>query len=218
MTRGLVFCLSVLIMIQSQSVAEKPKPVQLGSNNRRVERAESRPDLAMRFADVARLKIASRKSTYNFGEMITLDIALLNTSSQPLFFRKPSELRITALNAVDQRVAVQLYGVSDRAVVPASFVRLAPGEIIVHSFQLLAGCDRRAFAQVALTKDDDLTVFESGLFLNWGDACLQTTRPETYNLFVEVKNDFVLLTSRIGKIRTAVGTLKSNSLEMKVGY
>ena len=217
MIRGLVFCLLGLIIIHSGSVDSKAKPSQVGDRNKSVERAESHPNLTVKFDGVAQLKLASRKSTFHLGEMITLDIALLNASSRSLFFRKLSELQVKAVNSAGQPLMVQAYGVADRALVPGSFVRLAPGEIIVHSFQLLAGCDKRAFAQIASTKDDDLTVFKNGLFLSWGDACLPITQPDTYTFSVETKNDFVLLSPRTGNVRTAVGTIKSNSLEMIIG-
>lgn len=82
----------------------------------------------------------------------------------------------------------------------------------MRSFQLLAGCDKRAFAQFASNETDDLTVFKRGLFLNWGDACLPNTQSETYTVSVQIKNDFILLTQRKEKVKTAVGTIKSNSL------
>ena len=206
----------MILTIHCGSATSKPKPNQISFGNKRVERAEVRPDLAVPFDGVAQLKIVTRKPAFHLSEMITLDIALLNASSRPLFFRNLSEPQIKAQNPAGQTIAIQEYGVADRALVPASFVRLAPGEIIVRSFQLLAGCDRRAFAQIAPTDDNDLTVFKNGLFLNWGDACVPIAQPDTYTIFIEFKNDFVLSPSRIRKVMTAVGKIKSNSLEIRI--
>ena len=197
-------------------MAGKPNVSQTNKGDKRVADAESNPGHAVQLSDVAQLKIAARKSNFHVGEMITLDIALLNATTRPLFFRELSTLQIKAQNSAGQPLRVQDYIVADRAIVPGSFVRLLPNEIILRSVQLLAGCDKRAFAQFASPEDDDLTIFKSGLFLNWGDACLHFTKPETYTLSVEIKNDFVLLTRRLGNVRTAVGTIKSNSLEIKI--
>src|ERR1041384_1626897 len=159
MIRGVLLCFVGLLLIESRLFAGQTKPRKLNDSDAKVERSDSRPDLAAKFDDVAQLKIASRKSLFHVGEMITIDIALLNTSSQPLFFRKPVEMHINVVTGTGQQMIVQEYVVIDRAIVPASFVRLSPGEIIVNSFQLLAGCDKRAFAQIASTADEDRTVF-----------------------------------------------------------
>lgn len=210
--RALFLCLSGLMIFQSGSVAEQGKTRNLRNVPPRVERSDIRPDLAIKFQDVAQLKIGSRKSMFHMGEMITIDIALLNTSPQPLFFRKLSDLDINATSSAGQKMTVQRYGVPERAMVPAAFVRLSPGEIVVNSFQLLVGCDRRAFTQTS--GEDDRTVFDRGLFLNWGDACLPNPESETYMLSIKLRNNFVVLPSRTEKLRSAVGTINSNSLEI----
>jgi len=80
----------------------------------------------------------------------------------------------------------------------------------------LAGCDKHAFAQVSSAEDNDLTAFKNGSFLNWGDACLPITQPDVYTFSVEINNDFVVIPSPPRKLRTAVGRIESNSLEIKV--
>ncbi len=215
MKRILSIWLLGMIWVQGESIVGKPTVNQTSKGDTRVARAETSPSRAVQLGDVAQLKIAARKSTFDVGEMITLDIALLNASSHPVFFRKLSDLQIKAQNSAGQPLMVQYYVVADRALVPSSFVRLLPNEITLRSVHLLAGCDKRAFAQLDSAQYDDLAVFKSGLFLNWGDACLQVTKPETYTISIEVKNDFVLLSPRKGRVRTAVGKIKSNSLEIE---
>jgi hypothetical protein len=216
MRAKLAVCLVGLILIQCELVVGQGKLKGMGNAKSPIDRAESRPDLATKLTDVAQLKIASRKTNFHLGEMITLDVALLNTSRRPTFFRRLSELRIKALSHDGQALTVQEYGIADRALVPARFVRVLPGEISVHSFQLLVGCDKRAFAQFASTESDDLSIFQNGSFLNWGDACLATTQPQTFTVFVEVDNEFVLVQSQAGRGRTAVGKTRSNTLEMTI--
>lgn len=214
MIRTLFIFFLALIVVQSGSVLGKAQTKRPTNNGQRVERADSRPDLAAAFDDVAQLKIVARKPNYHIGEMITLDIALINRSSRQLFVRKLSEVQVNVRNSTGKSITVQTYVVADRALVPSSFVRLPANEMSLHSFQLLVGCDKRAFSQTA--EDDELTIFKNGLFLNWGDACLHSTTPETYTFSVEFKNNAVLVSSRMKDIRTAVGTIKSNSLEIKV--
>lgn len=216
MNRVIVVCFLGLIMTCSGSVIGNPSINQLGNGNKKVARAESHPDLVVQISRVAQIKAVTRKSSFHLSEMVTLDIALLNTSSRPIFFRKLSDLRVKAQNAAGQQLTVQGYGVADRALVPDSFVLLPPGEIIVRSYYLLAGCDKRAFAQVSSAEDNDLTAFKNGSFLNWGDACLPITQPDIYTFSVEINNDFVVIPSPPGKLRTAVGRIESNSLEIKV--
>ena len=119
-------------------------------------------------------------------------------------------------NPGGQKTMVQAYGVAERAVIPASFVPLPPGEIIVHSFQLLPGCDKRAFAQIASSEENDRAVFNRGSFLSWGDACLPSPQPQTYTLSFELKNNFVLLPLGRRDLRSAVGTIGSNSLNITI--
>lgn len=216
MVRQFFVCLLAVIVIQIASV-HRATLGQPSDNGKRVKRAETRPDLAIQLENVAQVKIATRKTNFQIGEMITLDVALLNTSGRPLFFRKLSEVRLNALNDAGLSVSAQEYGVADRALVPARFVRLSPGEMSVHSFSLLAGCDERAFAQFASSETSDRSVFNNGLFLNWGDACLRTRTPGTYAVTAEIENTFVLVPSRTKDAKTAVGKIRSNSLKISLG-
>jgi len=204
-------------MIHTRSLTSNRTVGQIPGENQKVERAESHPTLTVRFDEVTQLKIATRKTNFHLGEMITVDIALLNASSRPLFFRKLSnDVEIKVRNATGQIVTVQKYGVADRALVPSSFVRVLPNEIVVRSFQLLAGCDKRAFAELGSSESSDLVTFRKSLFLNWGDACLPDVQAGTYNISAEITNDFVLYPSLRGSTKTAVGKTNSNSLDIEV--
>lgn len=215
MNRKLSICL-LLIMAHVGALFSAPRASQPENNYQRVERAKARPDLAAQLDGVAELKIATRKSTFHVGEMITLDVALLNTSTQPLFFRKLSDLRIKAQTAAGEQMYIQSYGVADRVIIPDSFTLLSQNEVLLHSFQLLAGCDKRAFNQMQSANKDNLTLFKNNLFLNWGDACLTAALPGTYIFSVEAINEHVLIAPRVRKTKTAVGKLSSNQLEITI--
>src|ERR1043165_2440370 len=51
---------------------------------------KERPKLAVDLTQVAKFKLSSRKAAYRFGELISLDMAMLNVSGEPLFFDNPS--------------------------------------------------------------------------------------------------------------------------------
>src|SRR5262245_29970443 len=51
-------------------------------------RVKDRPELGVDIGTVATFKIASRKKIYHLGEMVNIDLALLNTSDQPIFFQR----------------------------------------------------------------------------------------------------------------------------------
>jgi hypothetical protein len=214
MIRTLVIFFLASIVIQSGSVPGKSQARRQTNNGQSVERADSHRHLAATFADVAKLKIVARKTNYHVGEMITVDIALLSTSSRPLLVPRLSEVRFSIRNSGGQSIAVQGYGVADRALVPSAFVRLPPNEMILRSFQLLVGCDRRAFSQAMAVEHDSATLFGRGLFLSWGDACLPIDHSITLTISAEIKNAFVVFSRE--KDKTAVGTINSNTLELRI--
>lgn len=184
-------------------------------NNRWVESAKSRPDLSVKFDSVAQLKIAVRKSTFHIGEMIDLNIAVLNSSKKGVFFPLMLDPQIDVQSPSDESVKVRLYGTAERTMVPSSFTLLAPSEADTASFQLLAGCDRRAFSK-SNSADNDRIAFDENLFVNWGRACLSLTRPGTYVLTAEIHNDYVIVSRRHEDTKSAVGKIRSNPLTITI--
>jgi hypothetical protein len=184
---------------------------------------QERPQQGIEYSRAAKLKLASRKTSYRVGEMINLDIAILNTTNKQIFFHKLSGPQIT-LRVFDEKgsaVSVTPSIIALEGVVPQSYSLLGPGEIIVGSIQMLAGCNvegASAFdeARQKLAEDVrrnqakyDEAVFERNLFINWGDACLRIPRPGTYNVVVEVTNQHVIVSAREPNVKTAVGTTRS---------
>jgi hypothetical protein len=212
---GPIIC-ALLLMMWTVRLATEPIQAQVNGLRTQVESAKSRPDLAVELESVTQLKVASRKLTFHAGEMIGLDIALLNSSKRPVFFRRLSAPRINVQSLTGEPLRIQPYGVVERAATPSSFTLVAPNEFDTGTFQLLVGCDRRAFDQLKSTDQDGLTAFKQELFLNWGDSCLNLTRPGTYILTAEIENDYVIVSSRRGEMKTAVGKIKSNPLKITI--
>ncbi len=216
MLRTIFTFLLLLMVVQTDSRICRSQTRRPTDGRQKVEQADLRPDLTAPFDEVARLKIVARKTNYRIGEMITLDIALLNTSSRYIFFRKLSEVQINVRNSGGKVLRVQAYGVSDRALVPNSFIRLPANEMMVRSFQLLVGCDRRAFSPSMSSNHDSSALFRGNLFLSWGDACLAVDPSETLTISAEIKNAFVVSSSAKAAEKTAVGAIKSNLMELTI--
>jgi hypothetical protein len=209
------FSLLALMISQAPSLMGTPQVSRASNKDKRVEPAASRPDLAVPFESVAKVKLASRKSVFHLGEMITLDIAMLNAWEEPLFFKDISDLLMKAKTPAGDPVMIQTYGTVCRTTVPSSFNLVPHNEFLDRSFQLMARCDQRPFDHMRSADESSLTAFNEDWFLSWGDACLRA-QPGTYIFEVEIRNNYVLAAPRLGKIQTAVGKIKSNPLEISI--
>lgn len=176
---------------------------------------ESRPDLAIEWQKVARVKIVTRKETFRVGEMINIDIAVINESRRPVFFRSIDSPTLYVRDQSGRPVATVPYIIRELSWTPSLFELVSEGEFLSYSFPLLAGCDKRAFEQTNSTPDSR-ELFDKNLFLNWGESCLQIADPGTYFITAEFTNKMVRTSSTPG-LRTAVGLLKSNELGITIG-
>lgn len=183
----------------------------------KIERVESRSELGADYAKVALFRLASRKTSYRIGESISLDVAMLNVSTTPLYFYEPKPVvHVHDENAIDIRVRryLEVYRMANAN----SYRVVEPGRSIVVSVQMLVGCDERAFKQLdgSNRKSEDFQIFERNSFLNWGHGCLDVKRPGAYTLTMEQENQFVIVAGSRRKIRTAVGTIVSTPLTIQI--
>lgn len=180
--------------------AHVPAGAQMQSDKSQLSKvvsAKERPELAIDLQDVAKLKVATRKELFHIGEMINLDIALLNQSKEPVYFYAISQPKFNVKDELGNEGIVQSYIVVDLAMGLSAYTLVEPDDFTDKSFELLAGCDKRAFEQVKSTVSDDssLTIFNKNRFLNWGNACLHIKRPGTYYISAEFSNDRVVTSS-----------------------
>jgi hypothetical protein len=175
---------------------------------------ESRPDLAIEWQKVAKVKIVTRKEGYRVGEMINIDIAVINESESPVFFRPIDAPKLLVRDHAGRSVTTVPYVVRELSWTPSLFELVSQDEFLTHSFSLLAGCDTRAFEQINSTSNSR-ELFDKNLFLNWGDSCLQIADPGTYFITAEFVNKMVR-TSAKSAFRTAVGSLKSEPLKITI--
>jgi hypothetical protein len=229
--RILVTVVVATMVLASSSVAigqawqNKPNLAHRVTKDRR-----ERPGLGIEYSLAAKVKLASRKSSYRLGEMIGFDIAVLNASNKPVFFHKLSGPTMV-LKVFDERGAV--VGISPRiialeGIVPEAYSLLGPGEILIGSSQVLTGCNSEelvAFDNARQKLDEDVrrnvakydeALFERNLFTDWGDGCLRIQRSGTYTFVVEVSNQHVIVSAREPNIRTAVGVVRSQPFEIHI--
>jgi hypothetical protein len=175
---------------------------------------DSRPTLATDWHKVAQLKLVARKGTFHSGEMINIDIAMINQSSEEIFFRSINFPSFVVTDEAGNSIAVVPYVVREFTYTTDLFELVRPSDIVTQSFALLAGCDQRAFDQMS-SNSSSRELFDKNLFLNWGDSCVQIAGLGTYFLTAEFNNNKVR-TSSNPKIRTAVGTIRSAPLKIKI--
>jgi hypothetical protein len=162
--------------------------------------------------------------------MISVDLAMLNTERAPIFFHKPlvPGITVTAQDEKGRMVNINSYVTILEGVVPQSYVLLQRGEILLGSFQLLAGCnlgELSAFETARRKLNEEQRqnpsnyqegIFSRNLFVNWGDACLAFQQLGTFTISVEQTNDHVIVSPCEPNVKTAVGTIRSTQLTVTI--
>jgi hypothetical protein len=195
---------------------------------RSVSRVDERKQLGADYSQVAKFKLISRKKTYHLGEMISLDLALLNISGSKIFFRKLSNFNIT-LEARDEKgstVGIWSYTIDLEAVVSDSYVLVEPDSIITWTYQLISGhkendeLEKYIEAENSLYREGRLNPdkerFNRGLFLNVGRGSLDISNPGVYTITATAANDFVIVSPCEGNPKTVVGKIISAPLEITI--
>ena len=179
-----------------------------------LERVDKRPTLGVDYSLVAKFKVVSRKTTYHIGEMIILDFALLNTSSERIFFNNLDDSRLQVSSRNSEKIDVILSAPVYKLVTPDSYVLLQPKEMLNKSYLLLAGCDEKS--EVDWDENlSDVEVFEKDRFINIGQACIKISQPGEYKIIAKQSNQFVLV-SESKDIKTAVGAIYSPELVITI--
>lgn len=202
MTSIMVICLGYIPSLAQESYSanttRRPTLKRVGQN----------PELGIDYALTAKLKVASRKTTYRVGEMITLDIALLNTSDRKVFFHVLNEPKLQVTDKTGKITDVILSMPVYKAVTPDSYEIVNPKEITNRTYMLLAGCDE-AVGSIDWGADiTDAEIFEKERFISRGQACLKLSSPGEYTIVAKQSNQFVIVSGR-KNIKTAIGTISS---------
>ena len=211
----------LLLFVSDVEAMNRRRTSRVFSSRPQVSHVSRRPDLAVTVSDSARLKIVSRKSTYRNGEMIRIDIALLNSSESTIYLKDLSWVSLEIREMGSGRILpLTHYMIVDRLVTAQSFKLLKRGQFIDKSYDVLVGCDPRAFeylaAAFAANTDDETQAFDQGQFINFGQGCLKDLKPGSYAITATLKNNYVVVSSNIPKRKTAVGSVASPLLTISV--
>lgn len=215
---------SVRSRVGQQSPCKQPEL------RRQVYEEGARPKSKIGYSESVRFKLGSRKTIYRRGEMITVDLAMLNTSGSPLFVHRliGPYLRWKVHAEAGQPIPIEQNLLVLEGVSAQSFDYLTVDDFATGSFQLLAGCDiggLRDFqeAHQKLNRDEvagrgksNKAVFDRDLFVSWGDACLSLTAPGTYLISAEISNEFVIASPCEPLAKTAVGTIESTPFKIVI--
>jgi|RhiMethySRZTD1v2_1073278.scaffolds.fasta_scaffold01968_11 hypothetical protein len=216
--RTITLTLTFLAAFCSQSLIVGQRNMKVSVTENSLEASEKRPDLGMDYTKVSKFKLASRRTSYRLGEMISLDVALLNTSKIPVFFHKFLQPNFYVQGSRGQSKPLLPYILIEAPTSLDSYILLQPGEMTTRSFALLAGCDKRASDNMArgLNEKDSTRQFEENRFVNWGDLCLSARHPGSYSITVEQGNDLVVVTANSSNAKTAVGVARSNKFTINI--
>jgi hypothetical protein len=99
----------ILLFYGSQNQDMRHQTIQKPMQRPSVVLADQRPEYAVAFSNISVLKLASRKTTYRMGELLSLDAALINSSDKPIFLRELRHLSFSARNSVGNKVDVGNY-------------------------------------------------------------------------------------------------------------
>jgi hypothetical protein len=224
---ALIFVAS-LIMTADVLVSARASQRRKSEPKRYVYERTARPGSEIEYPRAVKFKLGSRKSTYRRGEIITLDLAMLNVSGRNLFLHKmvmPNvSLRVRSDGANAARISTYLLVLE--AVVPGSYEYVGKDQLISGSLQILVDCSLREKTRdrslqhlqetQANNSAQDKAVFENDLFVSWGDACLSLPGPGHYTITAEMTNEFVIVSAEEPRAKTAVGTIESAPLTIVI--
>jgi hypothetical protein len=202
-----IIVLSVCLIVPNLCLAQ--------NNDIVLEAANKRPDLAIDIVKSAELKIAVRKNIYSIGEMLILDIAMLNLGqSNDIYLPPIKKVELTITNQKGQSILIPYFlKTASQSVASINQNRLETDLVM-----LLIGCTERPF-QVNSELSNEYNsenVFAKNLFLTWGDACLDVKNKSKIKIVAQIENNLVLVTNQKPILKTAVGKLVSNNLNLSV--
>jgi hypothetical protein len=230
MGKSILACMLLILSYQGLLIAQNKRCLNYPERQREIYSLKGHSKLAVEYNDVSKIKLASRKTTYRVGEMINIDLAILNTASFPVFFRNLKSnaltLQVRYENEREARVYFQLYL---EGLVPQSFSLAQPNGMLIESYQILAGCNVEGLSEYETTREkivkalplnagiDDRPFFENNIFVNWGDACIRAVRPGAYTFTAEFQHDDTVVNSPCDpKAKTAVGSIRSSPLTITI--
>jgi hypothetical protein len=180
----------------------------------RIANVNEYPKLGVPLEKVARLKLAVRKTNYLKGEMLAIDIAVLQQPNLAGYFPAIENVQLSVENQRGEDILIPYLIRRTSATLKPS----QPEEIQTMSELILIGCEERAFEiNTLLGSASASEVFEKSLFTNWGQGCAKIQKESQIIIRATLSNSKVLINSNGQQQKTAVGILNSDTLSIFVG-
>jgi hypothetical protein len=196
--------------------------------------SQDRPSLAIDISRVAQFKLASRKKAYRSDELVSLDMAMLNTSKDPTYFQRminESSISLRIVAPTGETTTIRPYILANNMLTLDSFRLVVSNGLHLDTLYILADCNDAEYLQY--TKKVDAAVgqapksvplsggitFDRDLYLGWGDACLFFKTAGIYKIIAVFNNSDTVVASTCGAVpvyKTAVGTVESQPLEIMI--
>jgi hypothetical protein len=194
---------------------------------------KDRPALAVDVGKIAQFKLGSRKKEYRSDELISLDLAILNSSNDPIFFEKIKDQGALSLSVIapnGETTSILPSIVTSYGLTGDSFRLIASKGLLVDTIYVLADCNDKEYgsynSKSQTTIDEaqktggfvsEQTTYNSDLFVTWGEGCLKLKDPGIYTITAEYTNSDTVIASSCGtSVKTAVGTITSKPLQIRI--
>jgi hypothetical protein len=195
----LVFGIGVFTKLQALKVSEKEQ-YKLSAKN-------SNSDTAVSYQTVAKFKTHSRKKEYRNGELISIDLAMLNKS--------PNPLRLLDLEYQEEIIVRDLQGNKIKSFSFYSFPSRIPSYTILNSGEYASthlvfsvGCSKER-SQFKNMEEE----FNKDAFTYNGQGCIEIKESGKYLLSAKISNSDIETDKTT---QTAVGTMESTPFEINV--
>jgi len=204
----LVAAIAIPLVVSHVRVVVPARSFTRPQKEARLARLENRPDLGVNMSRVARLRLSSERRVYRIGELVKLELALVNVSRHRTYFPQLGRVEIFSSDKKGNRKqATAIALMTEVMPTPETYSMIEPGELHSASRQVLPTCNRQAFQQIRA----ELTTVERNLLL-----CVDIGRPGTYSITSELTNWFVVLSPDEQDLATAIGRLRSNALTIMI--
>lgn len=173
------------------------------------------PTSAVKIEETVGMKTATFKQSYSLGEFLLLDVVQLNKSDFRIYSPSIWSGNLKAATQNGKKVLVNTYSVPLRS---NGFVLLERGKLEKRTLKLMLGCTEKLFNIIDGYRGtrSEIEIFEKDLFLNTGDACLDVEQGERIRLTIFLSNAEVVVEGIRSGTKTAVGSLHSNNIEIKI--
>lgn len=169
-----------------------------------------RPLLRIDYSGAAEFKTVSRKAEYRIGELISIDMGLINISDKPINFLSLDKFaQIIIEDGKGNNIPVQPFAIADYFMSSANYTLLDSGEFDSASVLFVLGCNTK-LPHLSAPRD----VYNSNAFVSSGRGCIDVRKSGKYIIKASISNDLVVTKNEMYK--TAIGQMESSPFELTI--